>query len=129
MTKCLADSSIRHTQRLLSLSCRPITWLEQLEEDHQLGPQDSFGLNLRTIATLILTCLCALLANAAGIGGGPIYLPLLMVSSQSVIKIHIKRQRYTRGIFSSEECMTDHDFIAAHLLDPSSCDLRIMTPN
>ncbi len=44
-----------------------------------MGPHDSFAFNLKTIATLVLTCLCALLANAAGIGGGPIYLPLLMV--------------------------------------------------
>ena len=56
-----------------------MAWAQQLAEGPSLGPHDSFVFNLKTIATLVLTCLCALLANAAGIGGGPIYLPLLMV--------------------------------------------------
>ena len=61
-------------------NCRLDKWSQRLSEAARLSPQDSFTFNIKTVATLILTCLCALLANAAGIGGGPIYLPLLMVS-------------------------------------------------
>ena len=51
-------------------------------DSNSLGSHDHFQVNIKTVAALILTCLCALLANAAGIGGGPIYLPLLMVRAQ-----------------------------------------------
>lgn len=50
--------------------------------DSMLSPDDPFQINVKTVITMVLTSLCALLANAAGIGGGPIYLPLLMVSLQ-----------------------------------------------
>ena len=43
------------------------------------GVHEKFEFTPRTIIAMVLTCICALLANAAGIGGGPIYLPLLMV--------------------------------------------------
>lgn len=68
--------------------------MQTLKEDHHLGPDDLFSINARTITTLVLTCLCALLANAAGIGGGPIYLPLLMVSSEEICMTAVAAAQY-----------------------------------
>lgn len=59
-------------------SIRSMQW-RGLGSSASTGVHDKFEFTPRTVAALILTCLCALLANAAGIGGGPIYLPLLMV--------------------------------------------------
>ncbi|KAK9914892.1 hypothetical protein WJX75_001974 [Coccomyxa subellipsoidea] len=43
------------------------------------GPDTKFEWRPRTIFAAALACLCALLANSAGIGGGPFYVPLLNV--------------------------------------------------
>ena len=47
--------------------------------DEGTGIHDTIQFTPRVLVALLLACVCALLANAAGIGGGPIYLPLLMV--------------------------------------------------
>ncbi|BDA43733.1 Sulfite exporter TauE/SafE family protein 3 [Coccomyxa sp. Obi] len=48
---------------------------------HVLGtsPHTKFEWTPRTIFAAALACMCALLANSAGIGGGPFYVPLLNV--------------------------------------------------
>ncbi|EIE19332.1 hypothetical protein COCSUDRAFT_44684 [Coccomyxa subellipsoidea C-169] len=43
------------------------------------GPNTKFEWTPRTIFAAALACVCALLANSAGIGGGPFYVPLLNV--------------------------------------------------
>eukprot|EP00897_Mesotaenium_endlicherianum_P009704 jgi/Mesen1/8762/ME000524S08056 len=41
-----------------------------------VGPESRLEWNLKTIFSLVLTFACALLANSAGVGGGPLYMPL-----------------------------------------------------
>lgn len=48
-------------------------------DDQSPGPNTPFVWSPRNIIAIAAACLCALLANSAGVGGGPFYVPLLNV--------------------------------------------------